>query len=89
MAIIQAAFTMVLRSVLYVQYMGLENLTSVYGIASMTMGIAALSGTYIAQAIQSNTGGYVMTFLFPGFCHLACSASFVLLHLVNRWERHR
>lgn len=78
---------MVLRSVLYVQYMGLESLTSVYGLASLAMGVAALVGTAVAQALQSGTGNYTFTFLFSGSCHVASGASFALLYFVNKCEK--
>lgn len=84
------AFAKVLRSVLYVKYMGLESLTSVYGLGSMAMGVAALAGTPLAQAIQTSSHNYGLPFLFSGIAHLACCVSFLALKIVNKWEhRHK
>lgn len=81
------AFSIVLRSSLYVKYMGLERLTSVYGLGSMCMGFAALAGTPAARMFQSIYGGYTAPFAFSGGCHIISGCLLLLLKYALVWER--
>lgn len=79
-----------LRSQIYVKYLGLERLTIVFGLVRMFMGFAALAGTPLAQAMRRASGGFMWSFLFSGFCHSLAGVTLLLLAgPIWRYERNR
>lgn len=83
------AFSQSLRTVIYVQYMGLERLTAVFGLSTMVMGVAALIGTPIALTLNDRFGTLSGAFHFSG-AGLVFSGSFMLmLNAVHRWELNK
>ena len=55
-----------LRSVVLVELVGLENLTSAYGLVSLFEGIATIIGAPISGAIGDSVGRFNVTFYIAG-----------------------
>ncbi|KAJ8969646.1 hypothetical protein NQ314_001648 [Rhamnusium bicolor] len=54
----------VLRSIVIVELMGLENLTNAFGVTTMFYGLASFAGVPIAGVLRNSTGKYEASFLF-------------------------
>lgn len=83
------AFSQALRTVIYVQYMGLERLTAVFGLSTMVMGVAALVGTPLACALTETVGLMSGAFQFSGAMLIASGFIMLLLDAVHRWELNK
>lgn len=66
------AFYSTLRTVLFVNYLGLERLTTAYGLTTLTMGFANLTTSPISAVVKEATGNYRIVFLMSGIS-LLCS----------------
>lgn len=62
-----------MRNVLFIECMGIERLTNVWGITRMFMGISGFFGTPIAAEIKNETGKYAYSFLYSGICFMVSS----------------
>lgn len=83
------AFSQALRTVIYVQYMGLERLTAVFGLSTMVMGVAALIGTPLASALNERMGTLSGAFHFSGAMLITSGSIMLMLGSVNRWELNK
>lgn len=55
-----------LRSIIYVEVLGLEKLTNSFGLTALVMGIGSFAGTAIGGVLVDATGKYMATFAFAG-----------------------
>lgn len=75
-----------LRSLIFVENFGIENLTNSYGLCSLALGIGGLIGPMTAGAMADAGGDICWAFIY-GVC--AFSVSFVAMVLapsIRRWE---
>lgn len=78
-------FSQSLRTVLFVQYLGLELLTTAFGLSSMVMGVAALIGPPLSGAILDATGSYMIVFVLCGLMFMLAGFLYSIVFLVDRW----
>lgn len=83
-----AATAGTLGTVLFIECLGLERLTSVWGITRMFMGISVLFGAPIAATIESSTHDYAYAFLYSGLCFVLSSCVMMVIPVVLK-ERVR
>lgn len=62
---------------MFIQCMGLRNLTNVFGVTRLFMGVAGFFGSPVAAKIKESCGHYDYSFMFAGACHTV--GSLVLL----------
>lgn len=78
-----------LRSILVVEFMGLDRLTNAFGLLMLFQGIAAIIGTPVAGLIYDLTSSYVASFWVAGGLITLSAVLCYPLNIVNRWENSR
>ena len=76
-----------LRSVVLVELVGLENLTSAYGLVSLFEGIATIIGAPISGAIGDSVGRFNVTFYIAGGFFILSSLFGLAAQILHRVER--
>jgi len=76
-----------LTSIVLVDVMGIENLTSAFGLLTMFRGAASIVGPPIAGAVYESTQSYSISFYLAGGFLLAAGLTSILADLVRRRER--
>lgn len=72
-----------LRSIIYVEVLGLEKLTNSFGLTSLVMGIGSFAGTALGGVLVDATGKYMATFAFAGACLMIAGALKIALpHII-------
>lgn len=78
-----------LRSIVVVDLLGLENLTNAFGITSMFFGLGSFIGVPVAGVIYKYTGNYDGSFIFSGCSILLSGLLFIPLRRISNWETNR
>ncbi|XP_063362475.1 uncharacterized protein LOC134651333 isoform X1 [Cydia amplana] len=78
-----------LRSILVVEYIGLEQLTNCFGLFLLFQGFGALLGSPIAGAIKDMTGDFVVPFYVAGGFLLFSALMCYPIDYISRWEKSR
>ena len=76
-----------LRSVVLVELVGLENLTSAYGLVLLFDGIATIIGAPISGAIGDSVGRFNVTFYIAGGFFILSSLFGLAAQILHRLER--
>lgn len=79
-------FAAAMRSVIYVENFGLENLTNVYGLCSLFIGCGGFLGPMVGSLISDHFPNPVWTFLWGGSCMFAACLFMFFAPYVRRWE---
>lgn len=78
------AFFSSLRSIVYVDVLGLEKLTNAFGLTALVMGIGSFAGTAIGGVLLDATKNYMGSFAFAGACLMIAGAlTGVLPHIMK------
>jgi MCP family monocarboxylic acid transporter-like MFS transporter 14 len=80
---------MTLKSIIYVETLGLQRLTNAYGLLSLLMGIGVPVGTPLLGMIKNVAGSYIPTFVLSGVFMLFCSILLFILPNVKKWEERK
>ncbi|CAD0201865.1 unnamed protein product [Chrysodeixis includens] len=78
-----------LRSILVVEYLGLENLTNCYGLFLLFQGAGALLGAPIAGKLYDYTRDYNVSFCVSGGFLLLSAIMCYPVNRISRWEKAR
>ncbi|XP_060801493.1 uncharacterized protein LOC106137323 [Amyelois transitella] len=78
-----------LRSILVVEYLGLEQLTNCFGLFLLFQGLGALLGAPIAGFIMDQTQSYDITFGVSGAFLLISALMCFPVDRISRWEKER
>lgn len=81
-----AASFAALRSIICVELLGIERLTSAFGMLMLFMGVAALLGPPFAKLLKNMTGSYGLSFHIMGVLMAASGAMCIPLRRINTWE---
>lgn len=84
-----AASFMALRSVIYVEIMGIENLTRTFGMITMMLGIGIFIGTPALGSFKNIFGTYTYTFVAAGALFIASGFLHGSLPWVKKWEESK
>ena len=76
-----------LTSIVLVDVMGIENLTSAFGLLTMFRGAASIVGPPTAGAVYEATHSYSISFYLAGGFLLAAGVTSILADIVRRRER--
>jgi len=76
-----------LTSIVLVDVMGIENLTSAFGLLTMFRGAASIVGPPIAGAVYEATNSYSISFYLAGGFLMAAGLTSILADIVRRRER--
>ncbi|CAO1362733.1 unnamed protein product [Diamesa hyperborea] len=83
------ACVMALRSIMYVNILGIERLTNAFGILSTMCGIGIMLGTPALGSLKFFTGNYCLTFVGSGLFLLIAAVSLRILPWVKKKEEHK
>ncbi|XP_075975046.1 monocarboxylate transporter 14 [Anticarsia gemmatalis] len=78
-----------LRSILVVEYLGLEQLTNCFGLFLLFQGLGALLGAPIAGMIYDSTKSYDIAFQVSGVFLLFSALMCYPVDRISRWEKSR
>ncbi|RUS70172.1 hypothetical protein EGW08_022064 [Elysia chlorotica] len=78
-----------LRSIIMVELMGLDRLTSAFGLVIMCQGISAFLGAPIAGSLSDTYGNYNAAFYLAGISFALSGISCIPLRRISRWEKER
>ncbi|KAK3746745.1 hypothetical protein RRG08_059576 [Elysia crispata] len=78
-----------LRSIIMVELMGLDRLTSAFGLVIMCQGISAFLGAPIAGSLSDTYGNYNAAFYLAGISFALSGISCIPLRRISRWENER
>ncbi|GFR66029.1 monocarboxylate transporter [Elysia marginata] len=78
-----------LRSIIMVELMGLDRLTSAFGLVIMCQGISAFLGAPIAGSLSDTYGNYNAAFYLAGISFALSGISCIPLRRISRWENRR
>ncbi|CAH2084907.1 unnamed protein product [Euphydryas editha] len=78
-----------LRSILVVEYIGLEQLTNCFGLFLLFQGFGALLGAPIAGALMDMTKSYDISFYVSGGFLLFSAVMCFPVDYISRWEKSR
>ncbi|XP_063891500.1 monocarboxylate transporter 3 [Helicoverpa armigera] len=78
-----------LRSIVVVEYLGLERLTNCYGLFLLFQGIGALIGAPIAGMLYDATESYDVSFYVSGGFILLSAVMCYPIRRINNWEKNR
>ncbi|XP_032516484.1 monocarboxylate transporter 3 isoform X1 [Danaus plexippus] len=78
-----------LRSILVVEYIGLEQLTNCFGLFLLFQGLGALLGAPIAGALMDMTHSFDIAFYVSGSFLLFSAVIIYPVDYVSRWEKSR
>ncbi|KAL8566061.1 hypothetical protein ACOMHN_036220 [Nucella lapillus] len=78
-----------LRSIIMVELMGLEKLTTAFGLVVMCQGISSFVGTPLAGFLSDVTGNYNSSFYVAGLFVALSGAICLPLRRIARWERNK
>lgn len=78
-----------LRSILVVEYLGLEQLTNCFGLFLLFQGLGALLGAPIAGMLYDYTHNYDLSFYVSGGFLLFSAVMCYPVDVVSRWEKSR
>lgn len=84
-----SACVMALRSIIYVNILGIERLTNAFGILSTMFGIGIMLGTPALGSLKTFTGNYCLTFTGSGLFLLIAAVCYQLLPRIKNWEEHK
>lgn len=74
---------------MYVQHLGLEKLTSAFGIATMIMGMFSMMGSPIAGLVYSATGNFKYPFLVCSISYLIAGTLLFLVEYIRKSEKDK
>lgn len=77
---------MALRSVVYVENMGIEKLTKTFGLCNLMLGLGIAIGTPTLGIFKKFTGSYEYTFMASGVFFVASGILHFMLPCVKKWE---
>lgn len=78
-----------LKSIIYVETLGLQRLTNAYGLLSLMMGFGISMGTPLLGMLKDIIGNYIATFVLSGtFMSISAILMFFLPN-VKKWEEQR
>jgi len=86
LSLLVTASVMSLRSIVYVDLLGIGRLTNTYGMVTAVMGIGITVGTPLAGFLKNFTGNYMWTFIMSGVAFLIAGILHFLLPIVMKWE---
>ncbi|KAH9500382.1 hypothetical protein Btru_071684 [Bulinus truncatus] len=78
-----------LRSIIMVELMGLDKLTTAFGFVIMCQGMSSFVGAPIAGAISDATGNYNASFYLAGVTLTLSGVICFPLRRISQWERRR
>lgn len=78
-----------LRSILVVEYLGLEQLTNCFGLFLLFQGLGAMLGAPIAGMLYDSTKSYDTAFQVSGLFLLVSAIMCYPVDLISRWEKTR
>ncbi|XP_028165824.1 monocarboxylate transporter 10 isoform X2 [Ostrinia furnacalis] len=78
-----------LRSILVVEYLGLEQLTNCFGLFLLFQGLGALLGNPIAGILYDQTKSYDISFYVSGGFLLLSAVMCYPVDMVSKWEKSR
>ncbi|KAJ2951046.1 hypothetical protein O0L34_g5422 [Tuta absoluta] len=78
-----------LRSILCVEYIGLERLTNCFGLFLLFQGFGALLGVPFAAVLYDATGSYMVPFFVSGGFLLLSAVMLYPIDFISRWEKSR
>ncbi|KAJ8716545.1 hypothetical protein PYW07_003172 [Mythimna separata] len=78
-----------LRSIVVVEYLGLERLTNCFGLFLLFQGLGALIGAPIAGMLYDATASYAVSFYVSGGFILLSALMCYPINRINRWEKAR
>lgn len=78
-----------LRSIIYVEVLGLEKLTNSFGITALLMGIGSFVGMAIGGILVDATEKYMATFAFSGSCLMIAGALKIVLPHIMKCKQKR
>ena len=81
-----AASFAALRSIICVELLGIERLTSAFGMLMLFMGVAALLGPPFAKLLRNFTGSYGLPFNIMGVIMICSGVLCMPLRKINAWE---
>lgn len=84
-----SACVMALRSIMYVNILGIERLTNAFGILSTMCGIGIMLGTPALGSLKFFTGNYCLTFVGSGVFLLIAAVSLRILPWLKKKEEHK
>ncbi|XP_063702335.1 uncharacterized protein LOC134832280 [Culicoides brevitarsis] len=82
-------FSNSLRTIIYVENFGLENLTNVYGLVSVAIGIGAISGPLVAAYLKDTTHAYIWSFIYGGISLSLATLALFLTVILRKREQTR
>uniref|UniRef100_A0A183BPC3 MFS domain-containing protein n=1 Tax=Globodera pallida TaxID=36090 RepID=A0A183BPC3_GLOPA len=82
-----AASFAALRSIICVELLGIDRLTSAFGMLMLFMGVAALLGPPFAKILKNWSGDYGLAFHIMGLLMALSGLLGVPLRRINEWER--
>lgn len=74
------------RSVVYVEELGIENLTTTFGLTNLMLGTGVAIGTPLLGMFKEYTGSYEYTLLSSGLLFVASGVFHFILPVVKKWE---
>jgi MFS-type transporter involved in bile tolerance (Atg22 family) len=77
---------MALRSVVYVETLGIEKLTRTFGLCNLMLGVGISIGTPTLGIFKRVTGSYEFTFVASGVFFVASGILHFILPSVQQWE---
>lgn len=83
------ACVVALRSIMYVNILGIERLTNAFGLLSSMCGIGIIIGIPALGALKTLSGDYCLTFIGSGLLMLTAGVVFRLLPLVKQKEERK
>lgn len=83
-----AAF-IALRTIVLCDLLGVQKLTSAFGLLVLFQGIAILIGTYLSGVIYDSTGSYTASFVVAGIFMIMAGVVCLPIRRIARWEDAR
>ncbi|XP_052782946.1 monocarboxylate transporter 12-like [Mya arenaria] len=77
------------RSIIMAELLGIEKLTSSFGLVTMCQGLSAFIGAPIAGALSDEAGDYKGAFYLAGITIAFSGVICFPLRAINRWEKRR
>lgn len=83
------AYFTTLRSVIFVNNLGLEKLTNAFGLNSLMLGVAALIGPTVAGIIRVQTQSYFLPLVYCAICIFMGGVILLMVPCIRKWETNR
>lgn len=83
------AYFTTLRSVIFVNNLGLDKLTNAFGLNALMLGVAALIGPTVAGIIRVHTQSYFLPLVYCALCIFLGGVILLTVPSVRKWETNR